>query len=294
MITYRIFEVTIEIIDYIEFYYDVEKNIFDSISKIYLNKCFMGALIIEIHSIIKYSSCIIDQTSGNGSINVQFKAKIIHYVPGEILVGCMIIKKTDSSFVCSNQYANIIVNKHKLYSSFKEDNMIMVTVVDAKYSINSNKIKVIAECYTGLPECTKFHVFGQIDRTILPDGIDILAEMRKLQGENWQTFNNIIYKYVKPPILKSMTFDELFNYDDTKTLIIWRDRGLDLSKPEVCFSNTILDDVIKIPITNALIAIISDYHMYINMINEMTKTYTVDVLKQNPNLLKLLKTIKAK
>lgn len=302
MLKNRVFEITIDIIDYIGFYTDKETNAMSAINSKILNKCYYGAFIIQVVEILRMSECIIHQTSGMGSLNIQFKAKVIQYNEGELIIGAEVIKVDDSTIVCSTKHANIIASKPHLYSSFKAGQKIIVSVTTARYDMFSNKIKIKAECYTGLPPAIKYVVSNEdINKEILAALLDSMKQIEQEtqaikteRAKDWDSQNDLLYSYASrqaPP--SGVTIMQINKFIDNYKpgMVVSRDRKLDLAKPDVYVGGDI-SNAIEMPITNILSAIIGDYILYLSYINNMTNTYTLDVMKTHINLIMLLRHIK--
>lgn len=303
MITFRILETTLDIIDYISFFMDEDTNIMDALKTKYVSRCYMNVYVLEIIGIIRKSACIVNNISNVASINIQFKAKVIYYSPGELLVGCNIIKSADDqSLLCNTQYANIVVSTHKLYSSFTVGQKIIIKIIESKYPLNDTKIKILGECYTAPFDNIKYIPYGTIDQDIVNDLFDELKyiddltnKIRAARANEWNAFNNLMSSYVKPEDDRDVILSDIKkfikSYDGT-SCTVWRDRSLDLSTLGMYVSTTVYTNAIKLSVNNVLIALIHDYIAHLSMINEMISVYTVEVLSSHRNLTKLLNKLK--
>ena len=88
------YEVSISpIFDPIAFCSDIRRKILTRLESEYVGKCFGGAYILSIDSLVDYSACRISSTntSGAGEVDVRFLAKVVSVAAGDILVGVDII-----------------------------------------------------------------------------------------------------------------------------------------------------------------------------------------------------------
>jgi len=302
MITFRILETTLDIIDYISFFIDEDANIMEALKTKYTLRCYMNVFVIDIIEVIRKSACIVNNIANVASMNVQFKAKVIYYSPGELLVGCNIVQSTDDqSLLCTTQHAHIIASTHKLYSSFIVGQKIIIKVIESKYQLNDTKIKILGECYIAPFDDIKYIPCGEINQDIINDLLDEIKYIDQLTANSkhlseWNAFNSLMSSYVRPQIDKAArlsTFDDFIKKYNSTPCVVWRDRTLDLSNKSIYISTVDLhSNAIKISVNNVLIALIYDYIAYLSMISEMVDIYTVDVLSTHRNLTKLLNKLK--
>ena len=94
MILEKIFDVTLNINNPINFCTNKKHYILIELNNLYTNKCFMGSYIIEILEVLQSSSCRIINTnsSGDGIIDVRFLANVFILNSWDALIGVEIEK----------------------------------------------------------------------------------------------------------------------------------------------------------------------------------------------------------
>jgi DNA-directed RNA polymerase subunit E'/Rpb7 len=85
----KLFDVTVDVRNPINFCADKERHLLAELRNTYLGRCFKGAYITRIKEIRHMSACRISSTnaSGEGSIDVQFLAEVVVFSKWDILVG---------------------------------------------------------------------------------------------------------------------------------------------------------------------------------------------------------------
>jgi DNA-directed RNA polymerase subunit E'/Rpb7 len=89
----KIFDVTVDVKNPINFCADKERHLLAELRNTYLGHCFKGAYIIRIKGILNSSACRIISTnaSGEGYVDVQFLAEVAVFSRWDILVGVRVV-----------------------------------------------------------------------------------------------------------------------------------------------------------------------------------------------------------
>ncbi|MFA6165762.1 MAG: hypothetical protein WC700_04040 [Gemmatimonadaceae bacterium] len=85
----KVFDTTIVVRNPVNFCADKKRHLMTELQRIYGGRCFKGAFIVNVVEILKSSSCRLEttNTSGNGTVDVQFLAAVVVFSRWDILVG---------------------------------------------------------------------------------------------------------------------------------------------------------------------------------------------------------------
>lgn len=212
MILDKIFEVTLNINNPINFCINKKQNIIVELNNIYTHKCYMGAYILEIIDILQSSSCRIVNTnsSGTGILDVKFLASVYILNSWDILVGVE-IEKNQSLLIGRYKKRNLVIDV-----TFKPTNiqssllnigqLVPVRVIKAIHKPRDNKIAVASVLLTCDRKAIVYRVRGEILKSALPE-IEMLfnsieEELRYRQNINLNAllfFESLLYSYKNMP-----------------------------------------------------------------------------------------------
>ena len=164
MIIYKTIQVSIDIENPISTFINPETNLINELTSKYENTCFAGCFILKVMNIVKRSECIITQTneSGNGSIDIIFKAKVIILHPNEILSDCKVLKKDNDRklIIAQNDICALNVNTNDIYNSITIGQKIPVMIKKSFYAVGGKRIQAFAEPYVPTTESIVYNFKG--------------------------------------------------------------------------------------------------------------------------------------
>jgi DNA-binding protein len=175
----RVFEVTLNVSNPINFCINKKQNIFTELNNLYVDTCFMGSFILEIIDILQSSSCRIVNTnaSATATIDVKFLARVFILSSWDILVGVK-IEKNQSLIVGEYKKNNLIVDVSLKPTNIQSNSLnvgqlVPVRIIKAKHKPRENRIAAAAVLLTCDRKAVVYKVRGQIQKSSLPE-IEIL------------------------------------------------------------------------------------------------------------------------
>jgi DNA-directed RNA polymerase subunit E'/Rpb7 len=212
MITTKILLVTVNLSLHESIYSTNKVEIITNIlNKKYKNKCFQSILITEIIRIIQYSDTLLedDRLDGSADIDVQFEVKGIHFITGELLVGCKVVDINAKNMLIESKYADgsiQIDSKKQINTIISKGQFIPVVIISSRYNPNKNKITITASPY--YPQITKNIIYSiaeiptmdqiaNVEKYMnkLNEEIDLHKEIMKDSKEKYKFFSNIVYPF---------------------------------------------------------------------------------------------------
>lgn len=208
MILEKVFEVTLNITNPINFCTNKKSHILTELSNIYVNKCYLGSYILEILEILQSSSCRIVNTnsSGNGIIDVKFLANVYILNSWDILIGVE-VEKNQSLIVGNYKKSNLIIDvtfkpTNIQANSLTVGQLVPIRVVKAMHKSKESKIAVAAVLLTCDRKIIHYRVKGEISKTHLPeiqmlfDNISEELNHRSIiKKESLLFFESLVYSY---------------------------------------------------------------------------------------------------
>jgi len=224
MILEKIFEVTLNITNPINFCINKKQHILTELNNMYVNKCYMGSYIIEILDILQSSSCRIVNTnsSGNGIIDVKFIANVFILNSWDILIGVE-IEKNQSLIVGKYKKLNLIIDVTFKPTNIQSNSLMVgqlvpVRVVKAIHKPREGKIAVAAVLLTCDRKAVSFRVKGEIAKSALPEIqmlfnniTDELKYRQNIKKESIMFFESLIYSYKNiSTTIEKIPFDNVY------------------------------------------------------------------------------------
>lgn len=230
MILEKIFEVTLNITNPINFCTNKKAHILIELNNIYVNKCYMGSYIIEIIDILQSSSCRIVNTnsSGNGIIDVKFLANVFILNSWDILIGVE-VEKNQSLIVGKYKKPNLTIDvtfkpTNIQANSLSVGQLVPVRVVKAIHKPKESKIAVAAVLLTCDRKAVAFRVKGEIAKSAMPEiqmlFDNIIEELEHRQSINKETvmfFESLLYSYRNVPTVSEVIPFGKVNWEGPKT-----------------------------------------------------------------------------
>lgn len=208
MILEKVFEVTLNITNPINFCTNKKQHILTELNNIYVNKCYMGSYIIDIIDVLQSSSCRIVNTNstGNGIIDVKFLANVFILNSWDILIGVE-VEKNQSLIVGKYKKPNLTIDvtfkpTNIQSNSLTVGQLVPVRVVKAIHKPKESKIAVAAVLLTCDRKAVAFRVKGEIAKSAIPeiqmlfDNITEELEHRKsIKKETIMFFESLVYSF---------------------------------------------------------------------------------------------------
>jgi DNA-directed RNA polymerase subunit E'/Rpb7 len=111
LITKRI-EHAIDINDPITLNTDLENNVLNILRNMFVGRCFRGCFILSVNKLLNKSHCEINQDGllHLATMSVIFEVSALVYLPGDVIVGCLVVNRQDDLIICKGPNASIIIN----------------------------------------------------------------------------------------------------------------------------------------------------------------------------------------
>ncbi len=212
MILEKIFEVTLNINNPINFCTNKKHHILTELNNIYVNKCYMGSYIIDIIDILQSSSCKIVNTnsSGNGLIDVKFIAHVFILSAWDILVGVE-IEKNQSLIVGKYKNLNLTIDVAFKPTNLQSNSLLIgqlvpVRVIKSIHKPKENKISVAAILLTCDKKIVNYRVKGEIIKSAIPEIqmlfnniFEELSLRSQISMEKNLLFESLLFSYKNMP-----------------------------------------------------------------------------------------------
>lgn len=320
MILEKIFDVTLNINNPINFCTNKKHYILIELNNLYTNKCFMGSYIIEILEVLQSSSCRIINTnsSGDGIIDVRFLANVFILNSWDALIGVEIEK---------NQ--SLIVGKYKrpelgIDVTFKPTNLqatsltigqiIPVRIIKAIHKPKENKIAAAAVLLTCDKKVITYRVKGEISKIAIPEIqmlfdkiINELKLRERINKQKIRFFESLIYSFKQLD-----TTDEKIAVNDvywegpksnvTNTVNIFNTLDMDLtgfwsrplhicrSCPLIAISQTKPSEYILTAPHLMIIDFAKNILNFLKAIRECCELYTPELIKSHENIWNMMRS----
>jgi hypothetical protein len=208
MILEKIYEVSIEINNPINFCANKTQHILTELNNIYVNKCYLGAFIINIIDILQSSSCklITTNSSGNGIIDVKFSALVFIVSAWDIVIGVK-IEKTQSLIIGKYNKNNLIINvtfkpTYIQSQSLHINQLVPIRVIKPLHKSFDNNISVAAVLLTCDKKSIYYRVKGEVSKNTIPEIkflfdkiIDELKLRIDIDIKKIMFFESLLYSY---------------------------------------------------------------------------------------------------
>ena len=319
MLLEKVFEVTLNINNPINFCTNKIQHALTELNNIYANKCYMGSYIIDIIEILQISSCKIVNTnsSSSGIIDVKFSANVFILNTWDLLIGVE-VEKNQSLIVGKYKKQNLNIDV-----TFKPTNIqantltvgqkVPVRVIKAIHKPKENKIAVAAVLLTCDRKSISYRVKGEISKQSIPEiqllFNNILSELKlrsTLDKNKLMFFESLIYSYkVLPKKIEKVNTGDLYwegpHNNSMSTVNIFDTLSMDLTgfwtKPlSICRSSPLITVTQEKPTEYILTAphlmIIEFAKNILNFliaIREFTETYSEAEIKSHENIWNMMR-----
>lgn len=198
---------------------DAENNLLAMLIETYNGVCIRGCRIEQITRIINRSECIIENRGGcgEGVIYLTIEIKATYLYPGEVLMGCKLIKKDEYVARFSHvDEMSIITKMTPFLENIAVGQIIPLVIGESHYEISQKKISVNAMPF--LPSRTAYAY--NINYTLGENEIPILNEikeqkeiLRQKSPEAVKFFTDILLPYQEEQLnllgATSISLDEI-------------------------------------------------------------------------------------
>lgn len=184
----RVFTTKVEVRDPIGLHTDQSySNMHNHVAGHYAGKCYEGCLIREIVSIKGMTPAEICYAEGigNGIVEVQFDARIIQYMPGDIIVGALVRNKTGAMIYCTVQQDGvqcgvISIDAVPANESVRVGQNLILRVLQISYPFLESKFSAIAAVYAP-PKWTAVYECGT-EYEVTTDAEELADQLEALIG----------------------------------------------------------------------------------------------------------------
>lgn len=224
MILEKIFEITLNISNPINFCTNKKQHILTELNNNYLHKCYMGTYIVEIIDILQSSSCKIINTnsSGNGIIDVKFLANVFILNTWDILVGVE-IEKNQSLLVGKYKKLNLTIDVTFKPTNIQANSLVIgqlapVRVIKAIHKPKESKIAIAAVLLTCDRKIMNYRVKGEISKSAISEIQFLFNNIKEelnlranINKERLLFFESLVYSYKKmPKETEKIPFDDTY------------------------------------------------------------------------------------
>lgn len=323
MIIEKVFEVTLNVNNPINFCTNKKQHIIIELNNIYVNKCFMGSYIIDIIDVLQSSSCRIVNTnsSSNGIVDVKFLATVYILNSWDILIGVE-VEKNQSLIVGKYKKPNLTIDVTFKPTNIQANSLTVgqltpVRVVKAIHKPKENKIAVAAVLLTCDRKAITYRVKGEISKSSIPE-IQLLfnsiSEELKLRvnikKEPMMFFESLVYSYrTMANTTEKIPFGDTFwegpknNTNNLSIINLFDTLNMDLtgfwSKPlGICRSSPLLtvsqDKPAEYILTAPHLMIIEfakNMLTFLTAIREFNDVYTLDRIASHENIWNMMRHV---
>jgi len=281
------------------------------------HKCLRQCLIISVDNIIKQSECIItsDGAPNFGTINLSLEVTAIIYNPGDLIVGAKVITKNSEGFmILSTENVNMMMANNQSTNSIKEEQLVIVEVVDSRYNIGAEKI--VANVILPTPVRPKaYKIISQpnlefpLIKKIREELENELKWQRDLFKENnkeiiaaWSVLSEILFGAIDnsdthnrtkiDDVLQMLNTPDIFNQGSVILI-----QGPNLLSDQIQISTNTSEKIKIISTlepTAVIYELISSCANNLRIMREVIQVYTInDNIEKNMNIWKIIKAMKA-
>lgn len=319
MLIEKVFEVTININNPINFCTNKLHHTLTELNNIYVNKCYMGSYIIDIISILQISSCKIVNTnsSANGIIDVKFLANVFILNSWDILIGVE-VDKTQSLIVGKYKKPNLIIDVTFKPTNIQANSLMVgqltpVRIIKAIHKPKESRIAIAAVLLTCDRKAITYRVKGEISKTAIPEIMLLFNNIKEelnlrstIKIESIMFFESLVYSYRKMSNdTERIEFDDVY-WEGPKTNItdrinIFNTLNIDLtgfwSRPlGICRSSPLITVSQEKPVEYVLTAphlmiieLAKNMLTFLVAIREFNEIYTPDLIVSHENIWNMMR-----
>ena len=250
MISEKIFEVTLNIKNPINFCANKSQQILLNLQEIYCGKCYKGAYITKIKSILNSSKCILESTNTSGDciIDVQFLAEILTFNMWDIMVG---IDITDVKGMVLGKYGGneknpqsiVTLEISKLTETLAKGQKIAIRVIKTKYQPMQTNLSILGIPLSCDQRAPIYKLKGSLNQSMVVDFKPLYESIKSelilrneliknKRAELW-FFESLLYSYRQP------------NKKDSQKIADWEGPISVSSQPEAKNILSIIETVIS-------------------------------------------------
>lgn len=321
MLLEKVFEVTLDVNNPINFCTNKNQHILTELNNIYVNKCYMGSYIIDIIDILQTSSCRIVNTNstGNGIIDVRFIANVFMLNSWDILIGVE-VEKNQSLIVGKYKKPNLTIDVTFKPTNIQSNSLMIgqltpIRVIKSIHKPKESKIAIAAILLTCDKKAVNYRIKGEIAKSALPEiqllFNNIITELKlreTIKKESIRFFESLVYSYKNiSNNNEKITIEDTFwegpksNVDNLKMINIFDTLSMDLTgfwtKPlGICRSSPMItmsqDKPAEYVLTAPHLMIIElakNMLTFLKAIREFTEVYSDDKIKSHENIWNMMR-----
>jgi hypothetical protein len=160
---------------------DMNTVIIDSLRRYFVGRNKDKSFILDIEKIIHRSTyCTLDKSKsdGSGNIAVTYQAKVLVYMPGDILSACEILRIDKQQITCRfGPHVLVMIKGDRNMPQLKVGDLIPAVARKVEYLPVNKEITIIASMYTGPPTGTI--VYTVAEKAPVAEDVVILAAAEK-------------------------------------------------------------------------------------------------------------------
>jgi hypothetical protein len=283
-------ETTVNILDPMYYATNPVKNLLIELSSIYNKKYILGHYIIKVVSIVSYSDCNICKTndSGNGYVDVKFKADVMNFHKGTIIVGAKVVSDSKSNKWMTAHYSDKYVSIALTFNSSGISNDQLLCLRIDKLAKVSNREIICAS--SNLFQCQK-PIYCEITNPKIEKTTEINLLIKRINDEYEKRNNQIallwkieslltpVKTQINEKIWSTKKTDEydLFLLSEIKHKYFIRDKHTSLTSKFVKLTNDLDESthtVFKSSAQNIYISLLVNILDNVTAINKMVNLYS--------------------
>lgn len=308
----RLITTAVDIQDTVSIYSDIQQNLLNILANRYVGRCLRGVLIESVDKLVQISPCFINQDGDptHGTINVIMKVKAILFEPGEVIVGCRVIRRIPQAIICQHKHAAIMLTPAPILDSVAIGQIISVRVITSKYDLNASAISVSAIPFVPVAPTSIYKISAGKDGAVAEFLADELADIAAIEAEIEEVKNTDSFKFfaglLDPNMAgankssaaaaspaKQPNVKQIREIVETlaEPLIISRGYGCPTGEPVVA---VLTDAELKtaavaasdlLPAADALLLVLRHYRYYLQSVIDHINTYnTPEILNSHKNI----------
>lgn len=310
--------VSLDIPDPIAFSVDVENNLLSRLREVFEGKCYDECLILNVIGLVRFTEivCGMPAAPAQGQINVEFRVKALVYMRDELLVAKITAVNKSGHLMASVERGNCMITAEKKFESLSQGQFVVVVVNYVLYGISTEVIAINASLFLPTRNISSVYKF---DASLLDaNSIEILrARMNEvdqgkyaLNTKGWDTFRKLCYGFSEAKNPDMISLADLLDgklpagksstkkssegeSSERRTLWLSRDIRMDRFEPACVITSPEeyadlypgVPVIESMPPADVLAKLVNDWISYVNMLEELLKTYSDrDIIAKNRNV----------
>ena len=142
----KIYNQRINLKDVNEIYKTKEKSCMKKLRDNYKGKCYKGAYIIDILSLLEISNVEISRnhTDARALMDVRFEAQVIQRTENDLIAKCKIFKRKGNKIFAKTDYSDVILLQHEILKIVQDNDIIPIIVIKSRYTVLKDRLSIFA------------------------------------------------------------------------------------------------------------------------------------------------------